>query len=104
MELDRFGLVMGEERLVAVDHLQQQEIGDLRDAGGAGRGDARGQGFAPVMQKAAQLRDEAGERRLDGAIEAGRNVLVVEDHGAVGAHLDDAREAQRDEASALAGF
>ena len=95
---------MRQQRLAAVDRLQQQEIGDLGDALGVRLGDAMGQGLATVVDQALQLVEEARQHRRGAAIEAGRNVMGVENHALVGPHLDHAGQPEAGVAGPLVGF
>ena len=92
VELGELGEVV-EHRLVAVDGEQEDEVGDLGDAAGAGLGQPRGEGFAALPEQAADLAQEAAEHRRGPAAEDGRDVGLVDEQVVVGAPFDDAQHA-----------
>jgi hypothetical protein len=84
-----------DQRLDAVQQLQQQEIDDLGGAGGARLRQARGQQVAALVQQADQLVGEGGQARRGAEVQAWRAVVGVEHQAVVGAPLDRRGHAQR---------
>src|SRR5690606_20296686 len=65
-------------------------------------GNARGERLAAMMDEPLELGEESRERLLAAAVEARRDVLVVDDDVLVGTNLDDSRDAETGIARALA--
>src|SRR5579864_4334375 len=95
---------MGKERLIAIDRLKQDEIGDFGDAACAGIGDTATQGLAAMMEQPLYFSDESGEILGRRAIESRRNETFVEDHLLVGTNFGDTTQAQANQAGAVGAF
>jgi len=91
MKLARVGVVR-EQRLVAVDGLQHQEVGELRGAAAARRRHASGQRFPPLVQQAEQLAGEGRQPARRADMQDRRDEILVEDDLPVRAAFDDVRE------------
>ena len=83
---------MREQRLVAIDRLQHEKVGELGRGAPAGRRDASGERFAALMEQPEQLgrkgRQPAGRPHM----QDGRNEALVEHDLLVRAALDDVGE------------
>jgi hypothetical protein len=84
-----------EHRLVAVDGLQQHEVGDLGHAAGAALRHAAGQRLAALAQQAQQLVEPGADHRMARHVEQRRQHRAIEQHLVVDAALEHARDAQR---------
>ena len=91
MQLARLGVVR-EQRLVAIDRLQHQEVGELGGGAPAGRRDAPAERFAALMEQPEQLGGERRQPVRRPRVQHGRNETVVEHHLLVGAALDHVRQ------------
>ena len=83
---------MCQQRLVAVDRLQHQEVGDLGRGAAAGRRHAAAERFATLMQQPDQLRHERRQPGRGARVQHGRDEAIVEDHLLVRPALDDVRQ------------
>ena len=83
---------MREQRLVAVDRLQHQEVGELGRRAPAGRRDASGERFATLMEQPEQLGGEGRQPTRRPHMQHGRNEVVVEHDLLVGPAFDHVRE------------
>ncbi|MNZ62737.1 hypothetical protein D3C78_808660 [compost metagenome] len=83
-----------DQRLGAVDQLQQHEVGNLRRPA-IGRGDhSARQRFATLVQQAQQLAAKAGQLLAGRHVEYRRDVAVIHHQRAVGALFADAQHAE----------
>ena len=103
MQVGRVGPVR-QHVLPAVDRLQQQEVGDLRDTRLARRGHPRGQRLAALVQHPRQLGDQAGQRRGGGTHQRRRDPSLIQDDAAIGGDLGHPRQADAQIAGALVGL
>ena len=96
MQGAKFGEV-SEQRLEAVDELQQQKVRHRRHPVGPGRIDHLRQGFAPAPQEGGDLADESAETLVGAAVQGRRQKILIEHDGTVGATLPDPGDRQQDE-------
>ena len=82
-----------DQRLGAVDQLQQHEVGDLRGPPGTRGHHAAGQGFATLVQQAQQFAAKGRQRFARGHVQHGRDVSVIEHQRTVGTLFLDAYQA-----------
>ena len=83
---------MREQRLVAVDRLQHQEVGELGGAAAAGRRDATGERLAALVQQPEQLARERRQPAGGAHVQHRRDEALVEHDLPVRTALDDVRE------------
>ncbi|CAJ3685133.1 Uncharacterised protein [Burkholderia pseudomallei] len=83
------------ERQIAVDELQQQEIGDFGHAAAPRLRQALAERLAALREQPVQLARVAQQHRIALRDKPRRNVAVVDEQPPIGAPLDDARDAER---------
>ena len=71
--------VVGQQRLVAIDRLQHEEIGEFSGRAPAGRGHPPGKRFASLMEQPEQLGGERRQPTCRGHVQDRGNERVVED-------------------------
>jgi hypothetical protein len=84
-----------DQRLVAVDQLEHQEVGDLADPGAAGLRQTGRQGLAALVQHPVQVAQVRGEQLVAAAMQHRRNVGGIEHELVVGPALDHPAQADR---------
>ncbi|MNH03815.1 hypothetical protein D3C79_630880 [compost metagenome] len=84
-----------DQRLGAVDQLQEHEVGDFRSAAGTRGYHPPGQRFAALMQQAQQFAAKCRQALARRYIQHWRDIAVIQDQGAVGALFLDTYQAQR---------
>src|ERR1700730_9856454 len=80
------------DRLMAVDCLQQQKVGDFSGSAPSGRHGTRGQCVASLMQEPLQLGQESREALRGATLENCWNERVVKNDVSVRAALHDVRQ------------
>ena len=85
MQRSRIGVVR-EQRLVAVDRLKHQKVGDLRRGAPAGRRDPAAERLAALVQQAEELGHQRRQPARRPRMQHRRNEAVVEHDLLVGRH------------------
>jgi hypothetical protein len=93
-----------QQRLPAVDRLQQQEVGDVRHASRTRLTQPRGQSLGPLTEHADQFGSEVAQQRAGGGTQARRYIALVQQHPAVCLDFDDPCQADAGVAGHLAAF
>ena len=86
---------MAEQRFVAIDRLQQNEIGDLRYPASAGLGEPRRQRLAALVQQAVQLVNITGEGGYRTGMQHWGNISLLQDQLIVRSPFSHFDHAQR---------
>ena len=81
-----------QHRLIPVNHLQHQEIGDLRGRAPAGRGHASAERFTALVEQPEQLRRDRRQAAGRPHLQDRGDEVVVEHDLLIGAALHDVRE------------
>jgi len=90
-----------EQRLPAIQRLQQHELRDIGDAAAAGLRQPRRVAFAALLHHAQQFGDEVHQRRRGGEPQHGGHEAFVHHDAPIRLHLGDPRERQAGEAGAF---
>ena len=92
---ERLAVQVSKQWFVAIYCLQEQEIGNFRNATPARMRQLSGERLATLVQETMHITDVTGQRRVSIDVQHGRNVSPIQYHKIVGAPFDDAYEAQR---------